>query len=135
MASPKKMTFEPGHAPARWKYVHGCRCDGCTAENAAYQAAVNDTRAIQLANGAKVEHGKASTYSNWKCRCDACTKAHSEKMGREREDRARRLAADPSIVPHGRVATYNGWACRCDECKAAVATAKAARKAKVAVGV
>ena len=74
-------------------------------------------------------HGLASTYRNpdYGCRCEPCTAANTERVRQERQRRAERLAADPSLAPHGSSATYGNWGCRCESCAAAHAQVMAAQ--------
>lgn len=52
---------------------HGCRCEVCTAANAARQAAYR----ARLAEKGPPEHGTVNAYTNYKCRCDECREAKS----------------------------------------------------------
>ena len=66
-------------------------------------------------------HGCTATYDSG-CRCPDCTEANRLKAVRTRQDRARRLRADPSLAEHGQQATYCNWGCRCLPCSTAQAT-------------
>jgi len=66
-----------GHG-TRARYQAGCRCDACTAANAAYWQRRTAERRQLLAEGCDVEHGKRSTYINWGCRCATCVQVNSE---------------------------------------------------------
>jgi hypothetical protein len=59
-------------------------------------------------------HGTANGYNNLECRCDRCKVASK----RDRDDRAARLAADPTLATHGTISAYANWGCRCDQCRA-----------------
>lgn len=61
-------------------------------------------------------HGLASTYRKYRCRCKKCRRAHADQVRRERQGRAVRLAADPSLAQHGSADTYRNWLCRCVPC-------------------
>jgi hypothetical protein len=66
------------HGGAGTAYAnYGCRCDECTAANAARVARRRAERATE--EPPADAHGNASTYTNWRCRCDECTAANSEK--------------------------------------------------------
>lgn len=77
-------------------------------------------------------HGLAGTYRDPKngCRCPLCTKANTDRTRRERQDRATRLAADPSLAPHGSYTTYTNWGCRCAPCVKANSDSCHARKVR-----
>lgn len=66
-------------------------------------------------------HGRPSTYRNarYKCRCDECREANTLRYREERQRRAERLAADPTLAPHGVASTYTNWLCRCGPCSEA----------------
>lgn len=78
---------------------------------------------------AEIRHG-ASAYSNVniRCRCVVCREANRVRGQIERDKRAARLRADPTLAPHGSVYTYRNWRCRCRPCTAANSAASAAYK-------
>lgn len=57
-------------------YVHGCRCRPCTDAWAVYTRNRQIERSRQIP--AHIEHGKTTTYQNYRCRCDGCKKAHTD---------------------------------------------------------
>lgn len=61
------------------------------------------------------KHGTLSTYAHG-CRCELCSEANTGFHRTARQERAERLARDPSIVVHGRASTYTNWCCRCLAC-------------------
>lgn len=72
----------------------GCRCDVCTAANAATVAYARASRAAErtVVDGRMVAlkaptHGSNSTYNNWFCRCRPCTDAHNAIRNPGRRDR------------------------------------------------
>ena len=65
-----------------------------------------------------MKHGAPATYSHGGCRCDECREAWRQTQLRGNDDRAARLAADPSLAPHGVRSTYTNWRCRCEPCVA-----------------
>lgn len=68
-------------------------------------------------------HGTPNGYTNHGCRCAPCKTAWAAEFKRMAENRAARLAADPTLAPHGVVSTYFNWKCRCVECRSAHAAA------------
>lgn len=62
---------------------------------------------------------KTGQLYNYGCRCDPCRDAHRERCYKRKNERAKLLEADPTIVRHGMVSTYRNWCCRCPACTAA----------------
>lgn len=54
----------------------------------------------------------------------------SQAVKRQRDERARLLAADPTLVLHGTVSAYCNYLCRCAPCRAANAEAARRRREK-----
>jgi hypothetical protein len=81
-----------------------------------------------------MKHG-AWAYSHGQCRCDECRAGWRAWQLRSNDNRAARLAVDPTLAPHGKRSTYTNWRCRCDPCRAAqsawFAAYSARRKAAV----
>lgn len=50
------------------------------------------------------------------CRCLDCKAGKSAQYIIERDSRAARLQADPTLRPHGNRNTYVNWGCRCELC-------------------
>jgi len=74
---------------------HGCRCDVCTADHAAYQTKRNAQRRASVALRGlpeTVRHG-SSAYDNWGCRCDTCRTAKTAAARALRDYRRRERAA------------------------------------------
>lgn len=82
------------HTPGVGGYVRGCRCAKCLKAGRAAARERRKQNAERLAaDPTIVEHGKASTYTNWGCKCEACTKAATAA---NQAQKRRRAAGIPS---------------------------------------
>lgn len=76
-------TSKPIEHGTRYAYCkHACRCDDCSAANAAYSMA----RCLRLAAGKvpKHLHGTDNAYVHFRCRCGPCKSAHSAVYARRK---------------------------------------------------
>jgi len=62
--------YPEDHAPAAWRYRHGCRHPDCTEEHRVQSARARSERRCHAAQDAP--HGTWSGYANWGCRCGRC---------------------------------------------------------------
>lgn len=96
---------------------------------------MSEVRAWVAANrrprGRRDAHGTAASYQAG-CRCEPCVKANARQCKRQRIERGRRVAVDPSLARHGAAATYRDYGCRCDPCTAANSAACKAYKRRKA---
>lgn len=83
------------------------------------------------------DHGKYSTYTNYKCRCEECKAAALEvqrsrtaKKRGESEFIPRQRGRKAGPVKHGTVTQYQNGGCRCEECKGAIRAYYKSRKDK-----
>ncbi|HJT92941.1 MAG TPA: hypothetical protein VJ777_13495 [Mycobacterium sp.] len=67
---------DPRHGTVNSYRNHGCRCQACTAANAADQMVRRDQR--QSRRVPEAVHGTENGYSNYRCRCQLCRDAHAE---------------------------------------------------------
>lgn len=68
---------------------YACRCGECRdASTRRRRQEMASRRARLAADPSVVQHGRASTYTNWGCRCDDCKAANSAWLA------ARRAPAD-----------------------------------------
>jgi hypothetical protein len=71
----------------------------------------------------EVEHGRYSTYTNYKCRCDKCKEANRVRQMHYRLMAQIRAAAEnPEALKtkqweHGTYRGYREGGCRCDDCR------------------
>lgn len=82
------------HGASAYRGRKPCRCDVCREASTIRVRQERQHRANRRA-GTNLEHGKASTYTNWLCRCEPCVAAHSKQLAEYKRDRRARLAAPP----------------------------------------
>lgn len=118
-----KGTTVPHGTASRYRN-NGCRCEACTAANA---AVLREWRAVNGAVGLRrgdPRHGTLSGYVHYGCRCPLCTAARAAydyaRRGRgvERNGGDAMKGTTSRGLTHGRPSTYNAG-CRCRPCTAA----------------
>jgi hypothetical protein len=83
-----RMEGEKNRHGTRNMYNQGCRCQECKAATAAYARGRRKAKKVLAdATPEMVEHGKYSTYTNWRCRCELCCAANLEYHHARRDKR------------------------------------------------